>query len=72
MLARDVETVLIVLAHRQPILHGRLRPVLDVGAAPVHGGAHPKAKAAPKAKAKAKPKAAGPARAKAAARAKRG
>ena len=65
LLARDVETVLVVLAHRHPILHGRLRPVLDDAAPPGHGGAHPKAKAAPKAKAKAAAKAKAKAKAKA-------
>ena len=72
--ARDIKVILVVLAHRHPILRGKMRPVLEEAPpqSPRGGGsgsgASPKAKAKSKAKAKAK---GGPARAKPAARAKK-
>ena len=73
--ARDIKVVLVVLAHRHPILRGKMRPVLEEEApqSPRGGGggsgaSRPKAKAKSKAKAKAK---GAPARAKPAARAKK-
>lgn len=73
VLSRDIRLVLTVLAHRHPILSGRMRQVDDPAqsarrASPrgSSGGRGARAKAAPKAKAHARP-----ARAKAAARAKR-
>ena len=72
--ARDIKVILVVLAHRHPILRGKMRPVLEEEApqSPRGGGggsgASPKAKAKSKAKAKAK---GSPARAKPAARAKK-
>ena len=72
--ARDIKVILVALAHRQPILRGKMRPVLEEAPpqSPRGGGsgsgASPKAKAKSKAKAKAK---GGPARTKPAARAKK-
>jgi len=72
--ARDIKVIIIVLAHRHPVLRGKMRPVLEE--APSQSprgegsgsGASPKAKAKSKAKAKAK---GSPARAKPAARPKK-
>ena len=74
--ARDIKVILVVLAHRHPILRGKMRPVIEEAPRPPQSprgsgsesGASPKAKAKSKAKAKAK---GSPARAKAAARAKK-
>ena len=61
--SRDIRSVLTVLAHRHPILSGRMR-ALDEPPQPTprkspdgERGAHAKAKSAPKAKAASKPKA---------------
>ena len=74
--ARDIKVIIIVLAHRHPVLRGKMRPVLEE--APSQSprgegggsGASPKAKAKSKAKAKAKVTGS-PARAKPAARPKK-
>ena len=66
--ARDIKVILVVLAHRHPILRGKMRPVLEEEApqSPRGGGGGIGAKSKAKAKAKG-----APARAKPAARAKK-